>query len=215
MFGMQRQNVDNEGTAIQAGRDVTVYQTNGLSASDIKEFCLLFLRDNFPKLREEAIKVAQENVQKFAQELEEKIIEKSEKIIFEKFADPDVQATINDAVQNTARKGGKAHTSILVNLIIERTSKETNNFQDIVISEATKVVSRLTKEQISYLSFIQYMTSTTFKVDNISNLEAYSKAILPIVTSSFELSETQKTHLQYLGLSRRSEIKVRVFTQYG
>lgn len=207
MLEKQRQDVKNDGVAIQAGGDVTLHQTNGLSVSEVKELCLLFLQDNFPVLREEAIKAAQENVQKFAQTLEEKIIERSEKIVFEKFADPDVQATINDSVQNSARKGEKAHPSILVNLITERASKGTSNFQDIVISEAVTIVPKLTKEQMSYLSFIQYMTNTTFIVDDISKLEGYSKAILSIVTSGFKLTETQKTHLQYLGVGTRSQIK--------
>jgi len=206
MLEKQRQDVSDEGIAIQAAGDVTVNQTNGLSLAEVKELCLLFLRDNFPILREEAIKIAESNVRKFAESLEEKIIEKSEKIIFEKFTDPDVQATINDAVQNNARKGKRAHPSTLVNLIIERASKGTNDFQDIVISEAVMIVPKITKEQMSYLSFIHYITNMTFKIDHISKLEVYSKAVLPIVTSGFNLSESQKQHLQYLGVYTRSQI---------
>lgn len=200
----QEQNTGPNSTAIQA-KEVTINK-NGLSVSEVKELCLLFLRDNFPVLREEAIKAAEDNVQKFAQSLEERIVEKSEKIIFEKFADPDVQATINDAVQSSARKGEKAHPSTLVNLIVERASKENGDFQDIVISEAITIVPKITKEQMSYLSFIQYMTSTTFNISHISELEPQSKAILSVVTSGFNLSESQKRHLQYAGTCTQSQI---------
>lgn len=198
----QEQNAGSNTIAIQAKGNVTI----GLSALEVKELCLLFLRENFPKLREEAIRAAEDNVQKFAKSLEKKIIEKSEKIVFEKFANPDLQATINDAVQSSARKGEKAHPSTLVNLIIERASKEKDDFQDIVLSEAITVVPKITKEQISYLSFVQYMTSTTFNISHISKLEPHSKAILSVATLGFNLSAVQKKHLQYAGTCIQSQI---------
>ena len=196
----QEQKVGSDSTAIQAGGDVTITQNKGLSVAEVKELCLLFLRENFPILREEARKEAKSNVQKFAVSLESKIIERSEDILFEKFADPDVQAAINDAVQANARKGEKSNPSILVDLIIERTSSTTDDFRDIVLSEAITVVSKLTKPQISYLSFIQYMRNMRVKdLNHISLLEPRSKAILLAVSESFNLSNSQKQYIQYTG----------------
>ncbi|MGR3087174.1 LPO_1073/Vpar_1526 family protein [Vibrio vulnificus] len=154
----QQQKVDSNSTAIQAGGNVSVTQNYGMSVSEVRELCLLFLRDNFPALRDEAIKSAEENVQKFAAELEQKIVDKSDDIVLEKFSDPDVQAAINDAVQASARKGQKANPSVLVDLITERVSGVSNDFKDIVISEAVTVVPKITKSQIAYLSFVHYMT---------------------------------------------------------
>ena len=196
----QEQKVGSDSTAIQAGGDVTITQNKGLSVAEVKELCLLFLRENFPILREEARKEAEENVQKFAVSLESKIIERSEEILLEKFADPDVQAAINDAVQANARKGERANPSILVDLIIERTSFTKDDFRDIVLSEAITVVPKLTKSQISYLSFIHYMTKMHVKDrKHISQLEQYSRTILSAVSESFDLSESQKKHIQYTG----------------
>ena len=196
----QNQNVEAEGTAIQAGGDVTVTQNKGLSVDEVKELCLLFLRDNFPSLRDEAIRAAEANVQKFAASLEQKIVEKSGEIVFEKFTDPDVQAAINDAVQASARKGEKANPSVLVDLIAERASASANDFKDIVISEAVTVVPKITKPQIAYLSFIHYMTHVGVQgLQHLSHLEPYSQRALAAVSMGFNLSAAQISHIQYAG----------------
>lgn len=196
----QNQTVESNGTAIQAGGNVTVTQNMGLSVTEVKELCLLFLRDNFPSLREEAIRAAEGNVQKFAASLEQKIVEKSGEIMLEKFTDPDVQAAINDAVQASARKGEKANPSVLVDLIAERVSVSANDFKDIVISEAVTVVPKITKAQIAYLSFVHFMTNVGVQgLQHISHLEPYSQRALAAVASGFNLSDSQKRHIQYAG----------------
>ena len=196
----QEQKIGSESTAIQAGGDVTIIQNNGLSAAEVKELCLQLLRENFPILRQEAIKEAERNVQKFATSLESQIIERSEEIIFEKFTDPDVQATINDAVKASARRGEKANPSLLVDLIINRASSSTDDFKDIVISEAVTVVPKITKPQIAYLSFIHYMTNMSFPgLEHISLIEPYSVSVLSVVSEGFNLSDSQKKHIEYAG----------------
>lgn len=194
----QDQNVSENSTAIQAARSVTV--NNGLSFTDVKELCLLFLKDNFPALRDEAIREAEVNVREFAQELENKIIQNAQFITLDKFKDPDVQAAINDAVQASARRGKKANTNVLVDLITERTSVSGNDFRDIVLSEAVLVVPKLTKEQISYLSFIHYMTHCgRTGLQHVSQLEQSSIMALHAVSPGFNLSDSQKRHVQYAG----------------
>ena len=196
----QEQKIGSESTAIQAGGDVTIIQNSGLSAAEVKELCLQLWQENSPILREEAIKEAERNVQKFAASLESQIIDRYEEIVFEKFADPDVQATINDAVKASARRGEKANPSVLVDLITERASSSTNDFKDIVISEAVTVVPKITKPQIAYLSFIHYMTNTSVQeLEHISKLEPYSVSALSIVSEGFNLSSSQKRHLEYAG----------------
>jgi hypothetical protein len=104
MFGPknQRQVSYSGSTALQAGRDINV---QGLSVSEVRELCVLFLRDNFPKLQDEARRVAEEQVNVFAIGLQERLAQEAASIAFEKLSQPDVQATINDAVQACARRG--------------------------------------------------------------------------------------------------------------
>ncbi len=194
----QDQKVAENSSAIQAGGNVTV--NNGLSVAEVKELCLLFLRDNFPALREEAIREAEDNVREFAQELERKIVQNAHFITLEKFKDPDVQAAINDAVQSSARRGKKANTNVLVDLISERASVSSSDFKDIVISEAVNVVPKLTQEQISYLSFIHFMTHCGRNgLRHVSQLEHFSFMALNSVSAGFGLSDSQKRHIQFAG----------------
>ena len=203
MGDAQQQQVGSESTAIQAQGNVTnmaVTNNYGLSATEVKELCLQVFLDNFPVLRQEAITAARNNVQEFAASLEAKIIEKSKEIDLSHFADPDVQAAINDAVQANARKGEKANPSVLVDLITERVSFSTSEYKNIVISEAVTVVPKLTKEQIAYLSFIHYMTNTTLeRLSHVSGLERWSRDVLSVVSAGFDLSHSQKRHIEYAG----------------
>lgn len=194
----QEQNVAENSSAIQAAGNVTV--NNGLSVTEVKELCLLFLKDNFPALRDEAVREAEVNVREFAQELEEKIVQNAQFITLDKFKDPDVQAAINDAVQASARRGKKANTNVLVDLITERASVSASDFKDIVLSEAVLVVPKLTKEQISYLSFIHYMTHCGRNgLQHVSQLEPLSRMALNAVSAGFNLSDSQKRHIQFAG----------------
>ncbi|MFT6732513.1 MAG: hypothetical protein ACJAS9_000694 [Polaribacter sp.] len=192
----QDQHVAENSTAIQATGNVVV--NNGLSVTEVKDLCLLFLRDNFPALREEALREAEVNVRAFAQELEDKIAQNSQFITLDKFKDPDVQAAINDAVQASARRGKKANTNVLVDLITQRASVSDNDFKDIVLSETFLVVPKLTKEQISYLFFIHYMTHCGMNgLQHISQLEHNSRLALNAVSPGFGLSDSQKRHIQF------------------
>ncbi|MDD9197485.1 hypothetical protein PVK62_16795 [Aliivibrio sp. S3MY1] len=197
----QVQKVDGSGTAIQAGGNINISHSNGLSYMEVKELCLLFLRDNFPALRDEAIQAAEENVSKFAADLEKKIIEKSEFIDVNRFKDPDVQAAINDAVQASARRGEKANPETLINLLTEKISNSSNELLDIVLSEAIIVASKMTKEQIAYLTFIHFMTNIGVNdLQHISQIERYAVLVGKLSNSGSIISDAQKQYLVYTGV---------------
>ncbi len=193
----QDQTVEGGSTAIQAGGDVH-YQ--GLSVSEVKELCTLFLRSNFPQLREEARQTAEQHVRDFAAQLESRIVNDAASIVFEKFREPDVQAAINDAVQASARKGAAANPILLSTLIAERVSKQSSEYKDIVISEAVNVIPKLTPPQIALLSFVHFIKSITINgLVSIAGLEPYGLVALNFSASGFDLSESQKHHIQYTG----------------
>ncbi len=193
----QEQSADAGATAIQAGRDVHYH---GLSVPEVKELCVLFLRNNFPELREEARRTAEEHVRAFAQTLEQKLVNDATSIVLEKFREPDVQAAINDAVQASARKGQAANPTILSTLISERVAKATNDYKDIVVSEAVQVVPRLTHAQIGLLSFVHFVASVTVQsLASAAALEPYGQIALRFSSPGFGLSDSQKQHIQYAG----------------
>lgn len=193
----QEQSADAGSTAIQAGRDVHYH---GLSVTEVRELCALFLRNNFPELREEARRTAEEHVKSFANTLEQKLVNDAASIVLEKFREPDVQAAINDAVQASARKGAAANPVILSTLISERVAKSTNDYKDIVLSEAVQVVPRLTGHQVALISFVHFVKSIIIQgLPNVAVLEGYGQVALRFSSPGFGLTESQKQHIQYAG----------------
>lgn len=193
----QDQEADNGSTAIQAGRDVHYH---GLTVSEVKEICVLFLRENFPQLREEARRTAEEHVKSFANLLENRLAKDAASIVLDKFSEPDVQAAINDAVQASARKGQAANPDVLSTLISERVARKTNAYKDIVLSEAVQVVPRLTNAQIALLSFVHFVKSVAIQnLPNISGLEPFGHQALVFSSPGFGLSLSQWQHIQYAG----------------
>lgn len=193
----QEQKADEGSTAIQAGRDVHYH---GLSVSEVRELCTLFLRENFPQLREEAGRIAEENVRQFASTLEKRIVEDAASVVLEKFREPDVQAAINDAVQASARKGKAANPEVLSTLIAERVARQSNEYKEIVLSEAVQVVPRLTAAQIALLSCVHFVKSVVVQgLPNIKALEPFGRSALTFSSSGFGLSDSQKQHIQYAG----------------
>ena len=193
----QQQTTEGGSTALQAGRDINI---RGLSVSEVRELCIVFLRDNFPQLREEAKRTAEEQVRAFATNLEARLANDAASIAFEKFREPDVQAAINDAVQASARRGAAANPNVLSTLISERVAKHSNDYKDMVLSEAVHVVPRLTGQQISLLSFVHSVRSMVYQgLPNIDALEQVGRVALVFSSDGFGLSESQKQHLQYAG----------------
>ncbi|WP_156961843.1 LPO_1073/Vpar_1526 family protein [Cobetia amphilecti] len=186
--------------AAQANGDVNITQNVGMGYSEVKDLCTMMLRENFPKLREEAIKAAEENVYKFSVELEDRIVQRSNDFVIDKLATPELQAVINDSVQAAARKGDKANTSILVDLITEIGSSKSSDYKDLVISEAITVTPKLTRPQISYLALIFFTSSVAIgEISDIGHVEAVSSKVWSLVNSGVILSDSQRYHIQYTG----------------
>ena len=200
----QLQTTESGSAALQAGRDINIH---GLSVSEVRELCIVFLRDNFPQLREEAKRTAEEQVRAFATQLEARLANDAANIALEKFREPDVQAAINDAVQASARRGNNANPNVLSTLISERVAKHTNDYKDMVLSEAVHVVPKLTGQQIALLSFVHSVRSMVYQgLPNINALEHVGRAAQAFSSAGFGLSESQKQHLQYAGAASVNNI---------
>jgi hypothetical protein len=192
----QEQSASHGAVAIQANGNVIF---NGLGLVEVRELCTLFLRDNFPRLREEARLIAEERVAQFASHLEAKLADNVNSIVIEKFRDPDVQTAINDAVQACARKGDAAHPNILANLILKKVSANSNDFKDIVMSEAVQVTPKLTREQIAFLAFVLVMQLYVFPGTSWESVERSFQSVEKVAASGFGISDIQRRHIHYSG----------------
>ncbi|WP_155640921.1 LPO_1073/Vpar_1526 family protein [Burkholderia pseudomultivorans] len=198
MFGeKQNQSVGAGAVALQSQGDINIA---GASPEHVNQMVRLFLEYNFPRVREEARQAAEEHVNKLGETLKATLVASASKIEPSKLANPDVQATINAAVQASARRGDDAHPELLCSLIVERISSGDTEFKDIVISEAVSVVGRLTHAQIGYLSLAMFVTSMTLSgATSIADMEPYAQAAYMACGAGFALSQSQRMYLAYVG----------------
>lgn len=200
---MTEQNVNRSENVLQVAGDIEINNRYGLSVHEVRELTQIFMRENLPVLRAEAVAAAQANIEIFLRQFEEKISQNIQRINPNRFKDPDIQSSLNDAVLEAAKKGRRSNPDLLVELVTERLNSETNDYVSLVVSEAIKIVSRLTPEQIGFLTFALFLTST--KVTSATSL----KDIVPLATvvlqasqHSFGLSESKKSHLEFTGCAK-------------
>lgn len=202
----KQQKIGKNAFWIQGGRDVAVNNltmTIGPSMMDIKDVCLLVFNENFPRLRQEAIAIAKLNVDRFIPLIEKHIRAHIEKIDLGHLANPDIQASINDAVQATARKGDALDLDLLSELVITRLRTDTSDFYSVVAEEGIRVLPKLTNRQLSFLalSFGLSVQRVDPPIKSISELEEIGKALIPFVQGGFGLSKNEKLHMISLGVA--------------
>lgn len=193
----QDQKVGDGSVALQATGNITY----GATITEMRETFELLMKANFPVMRKEAEATAQATAQEFIAKMEKKIVELENRIDVSKFRDPDVQASMNDAVQASARRGAKANPDILCNLISERVSKTSSDFLDIVLSEAVHVVPKLTSKQIAMLTLVQTVVAVGVPDDSfvLTRFENLAKGAFELCSAANGISFQERSHAQYAG----------------
>jgi hypothetical protein len=204
----QQQRIQKHAVGIQGGRDVevghlTINNTTGISVADVKDECLLLFNENFPRLREEAIAAARSNVDKLIPLMEKNIRSNIERIDLGRLADPDILASLNDAVQATARKGAALDLDLLSELVVTRLRTDSSDFLSVVAEEAIRVLPRLTSSQLAFLALSIGLSvrRTDPPITSTSELEENGKVLLPFVQKGFKLSKSEKLHMISLGVA--------------
>lgn len=200
---MTEQSINRSENVLQVAGNVEINNRYGLSVHEVRELTQIFMRENFPVLRAEAIAAAQANVETFLRQFEEKIAQNIEGIDPNKFKDPDIQSSLNDAVLEAAKKGHRSNPDLLVELVTERLNIGTNDYVSLVVSEAIKIVSRLTPEQIGFLTLALFLTSTKVtSASSLNDLIPLATTVLQASQHSFGLSESKKSHLEFAGCAK-------------
>ncbi|OTG88878.1 hypothetical protein B9T34_14035 [Acinetobacter sp. ANC 3813] len=155
----QEQAVEGGSIALQAEQinDVTI--NNGVLITEIIPICNQLFDMNFPRLRDEAAKVALENVHNFSIALQANLNQNIENILLEKLADPDIQFCLNQSIQLAARFGEKAHPDLLIKLINTKMLESTDDFNNLICNQAIEIVPKLVSKHIDFIVFI-YLLDT-------------------------------------------------------
>lgn len=212
MWPNKKQAAENNSTAIQADviQNLTIEQ--GLKPKEVEIYCLGLFESNFPRLRDAAAQQAEQNIEIFAKRLKKEIEENVEKILIDNFSDPDVQFLLNDVVTKIARNGDKAHTEILIELIQNRISKTSNDFDNLICNQAVTVIDKLTKAHIELLAFIRIVNNFLPSIDLVSSIDEKKLILIlkkidngvsffgEVVNEAFDLSYIQAKYLESSGL---------------
>lgn len=202
-----KQKIEKNAFGIQGGRDISVdkltVNMSSMSVADVKDVCLLVFNDNFPRLREEAQVAARLNVDKLIPVIEKKISDHIANIDLSRLANPDIQASLNDAVQAVARKGAALDIDLLGELIATRLRSDSTEFLSIVAEECIQVLPKLTSKQLAFiaLSIGLSIRRTYPPITSIRELEEDAKVLLPFVENGFGLSRGEKLHIISLGVA--------------
>lgn len=165
----QVQQVKSDSTAIQAGGNVTVIQTSGLSYSEVKEVALDVFTNNFYMLAGKAQDVAKERAEQITEDFLEKL-QKENPEGFSKAEDPDFQHALFTVQKEYARNGDEDLGDLLIDLLVDRSKQEQRDILQIVLNESLNVAPKLTNDQLAALAmvFIFKYTQNTDIVDHKS-----------------------------------------------
>lgn len=211
----QEQAVVGGSVALQADQIQDVIINNGVQITEIIPICNQLFEMNFPRLREEAAKIALENVQKFSLALQTSINENVETIVLEKLADPDIQFCLNQSLQLVARHGEKIKPELLINLIQKKLSEDTNDFENLICNQAINMLDKITIRHLHLILFVGVVDNIlprislghsalnvddSFLIDIIKKIDRVFCDLYFKFDKSLELEYSDSKYLESLGI---------------
>lgn len=194
----QSQKAQEGAVAVQAGGSVNI--SLGPSVSEVRMLVETFVQSHLPALQQAAKEEAQRNVEKFLSEFVSQL-GSTQRVTANEFSKPDAQNTFNEALRGCALKGDQSDVALVSRVLIERLAAADKPLLKLVCEAAIRVLSSLTKPQISYLALIQYTKSVKHNgLPSIGALEAIFKRIMPLVEPGFRLSSANRQYLASSGL---------------
>lgn len=218
----QEQHAEQQGTAIQAGGNVSVSVTHtGLTRAEAKEVFNELFELNYYKLKGAAQAIAQER----GEEVTEKFIQKLQDenpAGLQQYADPDFQDALFTVQKEYAKAGDKDLGDILVDLLVDRSKQANRNILQIVLNQCIHTAPKLTNDQLTVLALIFFFryTKSTHPL-NKQLLGMYLARYIKHFSDSIVVSESCFQHLAFtacgsisMGQITLEEIFQRVYEGY-
>lgn len=194
------QNASNESTGMQIG----IQNNYGISAEKASELALKLFMDNFPKLQEEAAKIARERAEELCEETLTKLLQKGQSN-FDEFKDPDIQYMLYEAQKGYARFGAKDNLTILSELISNRVVTNNKDYLKRVFDKAIEIAVSLSPKQIDYLSFM--FMGKMVKFNEVKDIETL-KQHCNYVCDALEIDFSSRNMISYLNMLGCLEINL-------
>ena len=107
----------------------------GLSAEDVQKKVEKVFSDNFPRLQEEAMKVADRRAQELFDEMVIKLKRQGVKD-YSAFKTPDMQYVFYEAQKNYARFGGEELKKLLISILAKRVKHDDDFYYRLLLDKA-------------------------------------------------------------------------------
>lgn len=182
---------------VQAGGNVIVRQ--GLSYSDVRDIAHDVFEANYEKLSGEA---AVEARKRFEEITEKFLVLMAEKFPegFSQAANPDFQHSLFVVQREYARCGDPEVGDLLVQLLVDRATKEQRSLQQIVLNESLLVIPKITSEQLSILSLVFVLKYTmSSAINSHERLASFLDVNLTPYWDGLNVKGSSYQHLEYLG----------------
>ncbi|MGH4704779.1 LPO_1073/Vpar_1526 family protein [Klebsiella pneumoniae] len=175
------QHVGDGSTAIQIAGNAQI----GNTTTEVVTICELVVRAQMASLKEDAYKLVNQRATEFGNQIASKLSRDLDDKLKEKLSDPDIQYSMNQAVIQVARKGFNEKSELLKELIVSKIQTEEED-DSIVIDQALELTSKLTTNDIKFLSLIYYFRNIAKMMNGID------------ITN---LAEENKTHSELPGFT--------------
>lgn len=198
MFNDKKQNqaAGDDSTNMQAS-SIVVHQ--GISYSDARDIALDVFKSNFLKLSENAAGEARKRAEEITDEFLAELKERNPDGISE-LESPGMQHALFVAQKDYARTGDKDLESLLIDILVDRTSTEDRSLQQIVLDEALTIAPKLNAPQMDVLTanFLSIRT-VNHSVNNLDKFATYLDTHIAPFLGATSASESCFGHLQYTG----------------
>ncbi|MEU4672448.1 LPO_1073/Vpar_1526 family protein [Amycolatopsis sp. NPDC023774] len=168
-----------------------------MSAPEVYEIARQVFRDNFPKLSEEASRLATMRAEKLVEEFIEKAADRGGRL--SAIADPDFQYSLLLAQRDYARSGDDSLKGLLTDLLVQRSSTD-GELERVVLAESLETVRKLTARQIAAVTVSWFFARVSFNgLDSLEEfIQVANKNVAPFV-DSLPVSNSEYQHIQYTG----------------
>lgn len=170
----------------------------GLSAEEASSLAIKLFMDNFPKLQEEAKKIAEKRAEELCKNVIARL-ERQGKKDFSEFSDPDIQYILNKSHQEYARFGTDTLFGLLSEIIINRINYNGDFYMKIILDEAIDIVKSLSEAHLNYLS-LTFLCKQA-KQESINSVETL-KEYCEYICSKLPVPDNIEESIPFLNMLR-------------
>lgn len=195
----QEQTAADGSVAMQAGRDVIVTNTTGLTLMEARQVAIDVFNANFIRLADEAASIASARADALREKFFDRLSRENPEGL-QQAKDPGFQHAFYTAQKEQARTGDIDLGDMLVDLLVDRTKHGERDIRQIVLDESLNTAPKLTNGQTAALSliFLLRYTRNNGLLSHNALGEYFDKHVKPLA-SKLATSAASFQHLEFTG----------------